>query len=339
MLKSVSTRAAASPRATVSPVHRLSARRVVIAGTAAPVAPIATNGANGNGATAAIVPAPAAPATPAPAPPAPIPGVLPPPAAFAAVVNAGAAKAAMPGWKSFVMGIMAGCYISFGGFMAVTVATMCTGLGVGSPILTRLAMGALFPFGLLITLVCGAELYTGNTALVAAAVAEKKASVGAMLRNWACSYAGNFVGSLLMAGLVVATGLLDTSGAAKAMTVAKCSLPFGQALVRGLLCNWLVVAAVWMAAAATSLPGKMLAAYLPVMAFITLGLEHSVANMFFCSLGIAQGAPVAFTDFLTRNLLPVTLGNTLAGVLCMAAAYCLCYGTAKAQEAPKAKAA
>eukprot|EP00198_Chlamydomonas_reinhardtii_P007362 XP_001696698.1 high affinity nitrite transporter [Chlamydomonas reinhardtii] len=305
--------------------------RSVVANAAAGIASVSQNGgSNGNGAHATLTPVTpiAAPAAPAPAPAAPAPGVLPPAAAFNAIVAAGAAKAAMPAWKTFLMGIMAGCYISFGGFMAVTAATMCAGLGATNPILTRLVMGALFPFGLLITLVCGAELYTGNTALVTAAVAEGKATPKDLAKNWFWSYAGNAVGSLLMVGLVAATGLLATSPVAANMAVAKSALPFGQALVRGLLCNWLVCSAVWMAAAATSLPGKALAAYLPVMAFITLGLEHSVANMFFCSLGIVQGAPVSWGAFLTNNLLPVTLGNTLAGVLCMAAAYCACFGAA-----------
>ncbi|KXZ49556.1 hypothetical protein GPECTOR_20g410 [Gonium pectorale] len=296
-----------------------------------PTMPPATNIQNGH------TPAPPvmAPAAPPEAPPPP--GVLPPLAAYNNVVNTGAAKAGMPVWKTFLMGTMAGIYISFGGFLAVTTATMCAGLGVTSPILTRMLMGALFPFGLLITLVCGAELYTGNTAFVAAAVMEKKASVKDLLKNWTFSYLGNLVGSLAMVGLVAATGLLATSAVPANMAVAKTSLTFGQALVRGLLCNWLVVSAVWMASAATSLSGKMLAAYLPVMAFIALGLEHSVANMFFCSLGIVQGAPVSVADFVVRNLVPVTLGNTLAGCVCMAGAYALCFGAAgKALSAPPA---
>ncbi|EFJ43734.1 hypothetical protein VOLCADRAFT_106673 [Volvox carteri f. nagariensis] len=216
------------------------------------------------------------------APPPPPPGVLAPLAAYNNIVNLGVAKAAMPAWKTLIMGVMAGCYISFGGFLAITIAGMCAGLGVTNPVLTRLAMGALFPFGLLITLVCGAELYTGNTALVTAAVLEKKADVKDLAKNWIWSYVGNLIGSLLMVALVAASGLLAASPVPANMAVAKTAIPFGQAVVRGVLCNWLVCSAVWMASAATSLPGKMLAAYLPVMAFIALGLEHSVANICVC---------------------------------------------------------
>lgn len=110
------------------------------------------------------------------------------------------------------------------------------------------------------------------------------------------------------------------------MTTPWASPLHAQAFVRGIMCNWLVCCAVWMAAAATTLPGKTMGCWLPVTAFVTMGLEHSVANMFFVTMGIALGAKVTFGQFLMTNLLPVTLGNTLAGVLCMATAYALCYG-------------
>lgn len=254
------------------------------------------------------------------------PALLPPPAAYEAVVAAGAAKAAMPAWKTLALGFLAGCYISFGGFMAVTAATMASGVGITNPILTRLIMGVVFPFGLLITLVCGAELYTGNTAFVTTALYEKKASARDLIKNWSMSYLGNFLGSLFMVAMVVSTGLLASSAVPANMAVAKTSIPWMQALTRGVLCNWLVCCAVWMAGAASSLPGKAIAAFLPVCAFITMGLEHSVANMFFVALGMAQGAPVSWSSFLANNLLPVTLGNTLAGVAAMATMYSLSFG-------------
>ncbi|GIL76707.1 hypothetical protein Vretimale_8821, partial [Volvox reticuliferus] len=306
---------------------------------AASITPATSQSLNSNGYHApATVVAPAHQPPPSPAPaPAPPPGVLPPAAAYNNIVNLGVAKASIPIWKTLLMGVMAGCYISFGGFLAVTTAGMCAGLGITNPVLTRLAMGALFPFGLLITLVCGAELFTGNTALLTAAVLEKKAEIKDLAKNWIWSYIGNLVGSLMMVALVVGSGLLASSPVAANMAAAKTSIPFGQALVRGVLCNWLVCSAVWMASAAASLPGKMLAAYLPVMAFIALGLEHSVANMFFCSLGIVQGAPISWVDFILKNLLPVTLGNVIAGAVCMAGMYALCYGgvVGKAQPTPQ----
>ncbi|KAK9907455.1 hypothetical protein WJX75_004026 [Coccomyxa subellipsoidea] len=163
---------------------------------------------------------------------------------------------------------------------------------------------------------CGAELFTGNTALVTASVFEGKASLGQLAKNWFFSYLGNFAGSLLMVYLVVSTGLLAT--AAGPLNVA--------AFSRGILCNWLVSAAVYMANAASSAPGKAVAVWFPISAFVALGLEHSVANMFMVPLGIALGAKVSFATFLTANLLPVTLGNIVGGVVCIAMVYAICYG-------------
>ena len=104
--------------------------------------------------------------------------------------------------------------------------------------------------------------------------------------------------------------------------------PMLQAFARGVLCNWLVCAAVWMANACSNATGKAIAIWFPISAFVAMGLEHSVANMFMVPLGIALGADVSFTHFLTANLLPVTLGNTVAGVACMGLTYSLLYGKA-----------
>jgi len=125
------------------------------------------------------------------------------------------------------------------------------------------------------TLVGGGELFTGNTALVTAALIEKKTALGALLKNWFFSYLGNFLGSVILAYLVFASGTLGTGPAAASMAVAKTSLPFMQAFVRGLLCNWLVCMAVYMASGASTLVSKMVAIWFPISAFIALG-EYDV---------------------------------------------------------------
>jgi len=237
----------------------------------------------------------------------------------------------MPAWKILLQGIQAGMYIGIAGFVSMAVCGPLT--GVLAPPLVKLLMGLIFPFGLMITLVCGAELFTGNTALVPTAVYEKKATWGGLAKNWFWSYIGNFIGSLLMVGLVVASGLLAGNQMPANMAVAKTSLPWAQAFFRGILCNWLVCCAVWMASAATTLPGKTIGAWVPVTAFVIAGCEHSVANMCFISMGMALGAKVTVGEFLLNNLLPVTLGNTLAGVLFMATAYSLAYGALGAKQA------
>ncbi|EIE18297.1 Formate/nitrite transporter, partial [Coccomyxa subellipsoidea C-169] len=238
---------------------------------------------------------------------------------------AGQTKAGLSISKTFIMGILGGAFIGFGSFLALSVGGACPGLASTNPGLQKMVYGAFgLPFGLLLVLMCGAELFTGNTALVTASVFEGKASLNQLAKNWFFSYLGNFVGSLLMVYLVVSTGLLAT--AAAPLNVAGVCICLRQAFTRGILCNWLVSAAVYMANAASSAPGKVVAVWFPISAFVALGLEHSVANMFMVPLGIALGAKVSFATFLTANLLPVTLGNIVGGAVCIAAVYAVCFG-------------
>ncbi len=183
------------------------------------------------------------------------------------------------------------------------------------------------PFGLIMTLVTGAELFTGNTALVAASAMEGKTSRADLIKSWVVSYAGNFVGSLLLAYLAFKSGTLGNSPASAAIATAKCSLPFETAFVRGILCNWLVCMAVYMASGCASLAGKMVAVWFPISAFVALGLDHSVANMFIIPMGLLLKTfdpgfvaslsldltQLTWASFILRNLLPVTLGNIIGG--------------------------
>ncbi|GIM00402.1 hypothetical protein Vretimale_5171 [Volvox reticuliferus] len=195
-----------------------------------------------------------------------------------------------------------------------------------NPGLAKLLAASVFPMGLALIIICGAELFTGNTALLTAAAYEGEAKWRDVLVRWAVVYAGNLVGSLGMVAAVFATGLMATNTVLPALAVAKTSLPLGQVVVRSILCNWMVCLAVWMAIAASTLPGKLMGLWLPVTAFVTVGLEHSIANMFVIPMGMALGAPVSVATFLTANLIPVTLGNMIAGVVCTAGMYSVCYG-------------
>ena len=181
-------------------------------------------------------------------------------------------------------------------------------------------------------LVCGAELYTGNTALIPAAVYEKKADMVQLAKNWIISYFGNLVGSLLLVWLVTQAGMFGPTHPITKIAVAKTSLTWMEAFTRGMLCNFLVCVGVWQASAATSLAGKAVGVWFPISAFVALGLEHSVANMFLIPMGISAGAQVSFGQFVTSNLIPVTLGNTLAGLL-LGTAYAYIFGSlGKEQE-------
>ena len=177
------------------------------------------------------------------------------------------------------------------------------------------------PFGLIMTLVSGGELFTGNTALVTAAVAEGKTTKDNLVKNWTASYLGNFAGSLILAYLAYKSGTLGNGPAAAAIAKAKCSLPFDVAFVRGILCNWLVCMAVYMASGCSTMIGKMTAVWFPISAFVALGLDHSVANMFIIPLGMLRGADISIVQMFTKNLIPVTLGNIVGGALCVMAPF------------------
>lgn len=242
-------------------------------------------------------------------------------------VAAGAKKAQTPAEKIFALGMLSGAHIGFGAFLMLSVGGACPGLAASNPGLHKMVLGAFgLPFGLLMTLISGAELFTGNTALVSMAVLEGKADREGLLKSWVSSYAGNFVGSVLLAFVVTAAGTLAGGGASLGVAAAKTSLSFKAAFFRGVLCNWLVCMAVYMASFAKDLGGKMVAIWFPISAFVAMGLEHSVANMFIVPLAIMNGADITYKTFLMKNLLPVTLGNIVGGAVCVAAAFSYAYG-------------
>jgi formate/nitrite transporter len=183
------------------------------------------------------------------------------------------------------------------------------------------------PFGLIMTLVTGGELFTGNTALVTAAYKEGQIELKDLVKNWVSSYLGNFVGSLILAYLAYKSTTLGSGPAAVAIATGKASLPWDVAFVRGILCNWLVCMAVYMASGCSSMVGKMTAVWFPISAFVALGLDHSVANMFIIPLGMLRGAEITIKQFLLNNLVPVTLGNIVGGAICVMAPFGMTFGT------------
>lgn len=247
------------------------------------------------------------------------PALKPPAALYEGAVAAGAAKASKSFADIFKLGIVSGCHIGFGSYLAITVGGACPGIASANPGLQKIIFGAFgLPFGLIMTLVTGGELFTGNTALVTSAYMEGKTDGQSLIKNWVASYAGNFVGSLILAYLAFKSGTLGNAPASVAIASAKCSLPFDVAFTRGILCNWLVCMAVFMASGCSTMIGKMTAVWFPISAFVALGLDHSVANMFIIPLGIFRGAEITLAQMITKNLIPVTLGNIVGGALmCM----------------------
>lgn len=240
----------------------------------------------------------------------------------------GAYKTQLPWWKIILLGALAGCYVSLGGALMMTVAPNCPGLAQSNPGLQKYLMGAIgFPYALLAILTCGSELFTGNTALCTVAVLEGKAKWSGLAKSWCCSYLGNIIGCAFGVYLFVNTGLLPQleTGATYLATV-KTAIPLKETLIRAICANWFVCLAVWQSLAAQSFGGKFIACLGPVSAFVCIGLEHCIANMFFVPLGILCGAPTTMGKFLVNNLIPVTLGNIFAGTILVATVYSLVYG-------------
>jgi formate/nitrite transporter len=236
------------------------------------------------------------------------------------VEQAGVAKAKAGLIPLFTLAVLAGAFIAFGA-MVYTVAVTGSTLGVGP---TKLLGGLAFCLGLVLVIVGGAELFTGNS-LIVMAWADGKISVGALLRNWGVVYLGNFVGAGATAVLMHYSGALAPyAQTAIAIAEAKVALPMAEAVIRGLLCNVLVCLAVWLCFAARTVIDKVVAILFPITAFVAIGFEHSVANMYLIPIGMMAGDGLDIAGYLT-NLIPVTVGNIIGGGVFVAGVYWLIY--------------
>jgi formate/nitrite transporter len=286
-------------------------------------------------------------ATPSPTPVV-VPTACDPPKAVAATqVGVAEKKATSPVFNLLVLGILAGCYIALAGSLS-TVVTNDLARFVGDG-LSRLIGGMVFSLGLILVVIGGAELFTGN-ALMVTGWLEGKISGKQLARNWTIVYIANFLGSILIAWFFFLSGIWDLNnglvGARAIMTAnGKIGLTWTEALVRGILCNWLVCLAVWLATASKDVISKIFCIVFPITAFVACGFEHSIANMYFIPTGIflksqasvlAAVAPILGTDpagavaalanlnwssFVFKNLIPVTIGNIIGGALFVGAFY------------------
>jgi formate/nitrite transporter len=238
----------------------------------------------------------------------------------------GLAKAQTGTVTLLVLAALAGAFISLGALFFTVVTTDST-LGFG---VTRLLGGLSFSLGLILVVVAGAELFTGNN-LIAMAWASGLVSARAVARNWWLAYLGNVAGCLGTVLLVVWADVASLGGGAVGRTAlaiagAKTQLPLGEAFARGILCNGLVCLAVWLAMGGRSVADRILAVLFPITAFVTIGLEHSIANWFFLPYGLAldhqDAVPIAGA---VRNLVAVTAGNIVGGTLLVAGVYWLAY--------------
>ncbi|BCX19608.1 MAG: formate/nitrite transporter [Geminicoccaceae bacterium] len=241
------------------------------------------------------------------------------------VERAGVAKARLPFLQTFTLGVLAGAFIALGA-MLFTLVTTDHGMGFGP---ARFLGGIAFSLGLIMVAIAGAELFTGNNLLVMAWV-DGRIRLAELARNWAIVYLANLVGAVGMAVLVrLADGLALGQGrvleTAAAIARAKVELGPAEAFFRGVLCNLLVCMAVWLSFAAREVTGKILAIVFPISAFVALGFEHSIANMYLIPVAMVHGVPGVGLGGLLANLVPVTAGNVVGGGGLVALAYWLCY--------------
>lgn len=242
------------------------------------------------------------------------------------VETAGVAKAHLSTVQTLTLAVLAGVFIGFGG-AAYTMVMTGVDPGFGP---ARFLGGVVFSLGLILVVVGGAELFTGNALMTIAAV-DRKITLHDLLRNWGLVYLGNLVGAVALALAFAASGLLDGSMGTTAATIAtgKIELSASQAFVRGILCNALVCLAVWLSFAARSVTGKVMAVLWPIAVFVLLGLEHSVANMYLLPQGAFAGAEFGWAAAIS-NVFWVSVGNVVGGAGGVALAYRLAYlrGTA-----------
>jgi formate/nitrite transporter len=255
-------------------------------------------------------------------------------------INAGVTKANLPLGKMILLGMMAGAFIAIGGASSNVAVHTISDVG-----LARTLAGCIFPVGLIMIVLIGGELFTGNCLMIMG-VLDGKFKAVQMVRNLVAVYLSNLVGALIIDVIVFFSGQYDyTGGALGAYTIkvalTKSSLPFGTAFASGIMCNVLVCAAILTAAAAKDIAGKILAIFFPIWAFVVAGFEHCVANMYYIPAGILAAANENYVakaeelygitadqcaslsvGGLVHNLVPVTLGNIVGGAVLMG---CMCF--------------
>ena len=258
-------------------------------------------------------------------------------------ISIGVRKAHLSTSAKFFLGILAGAFIAFGAQAANLVTHTITDAASA-----KFTAGLIFPAGLMMVIMAGAELFTGNCLMIIS-LAERRITFTKLLWSWLVVYVGNFAGSLIVAYLVSLSGQWDlTGGLLGGLTLktaaAKISLSFTEALTLGILCNWLVCLAVWMSFGAKDGVSKAACIFFPIWVFVASGFEHSIANMYYIPAGIIakfnpsyvskaleSGASQTGIDSLnvlrmfTRNLIPVTIGNIIGGCIFVGLAYWFIY--------------
>lgn len=258
-------------------------------------------------------------------------------------IEVGCKKISLSFHKQCLLGILAGAFIAFAAEGSNAAIHTISSVGIAKTL-----AGALFTTGLMMVVVAGAELFTGNSLIVISCL-EKKTSWLALVKNWLFVYIENFIGAMIIVAFIFYSGQLNfSSGLLGGFTIKtavyKTGLTFCNAFLMGIMCNWLVCLAVWMSYAAKDIVGKLAAIFFPIWLFVTSGFEHSIANMYYIPAGILaksnqswvhaaislgvkpdEIAALNWSSFVINNLIPVTLGNILGGTLFVGIIYWFCY--------------
>lgn len=243
--------------------------------------------------------------------------------------NSGIYKSKLPFSKFAILAFLGGTFIAFGGLLTVIVAGGMPSVMVENPGLVKFVAGALFPVGLIMVSVAGADLFTSDCAGMVLPCLQKQIKISALLKVWILSYIFNFAGAQFIAYcLADGVGLIASDPWKSYLHhLAESKLHYGPGIVfmKGIGANWLVCLGTWMGFAGKDIIGKAAGTWIPVMLFVTLGYEHSIANMFFIPAAIYSGANITWSAFITSNLIPATLGNIVGGAVFVGCAYWFVY--------------
>lgn len=249
-----------------------------------------------------------------------------------AIIAVGEAKSKVSTGYLAAQSILAGMLVGMAGLACVCISGGMPGIKQENPAISKFFFGGCFGFGLLLIVGTKAELFTGNTMFMMSAWIQGKCSWQKLLRSWVVSFSLNFVGALIMAYLFSGyTGLLDNeplkSHAQSFAYVKVGPSSWGQVFVKGIGANWMVCMALWLAFQSESVTGKMVGIWFPVQYFVSIGFEHSIANMYLVPTAIYCGADITFWDFIWKNLIPTTLGNIVGGAFIVGAWMTLTFAT------------
>lgn len=243
-----------------------------------------------------------------------------------AVVKMGVKKANLKCSQTFLLSIFAGMFVAFGAHASITVMQTLKGIDAG---LMKFMGAAVFPVGLMLVILAGGELFTSNN-LLTFAMMDKKITWKRVAKNWSMVYVGNFLGAILFAlilhfsGLYFEAGSLNAAGKlAQSIAEHKIHYGFGAVILRGILCNIIVVLSVWIATGAQDVVSKIFSCWFPIMLFVLSGFEHSVANMYYLTMGFLINGKFDIASGILNNLLPSTIGNIIGGAVVVPVTYYL----------------